>query len=75
MENLTEEQKAIFEKEISLARDQIQLILKKYNVALLPVITHIGNNTTSSVDIVKLKEQPKEPEGETKSVSTKDLEE
>lgn len=37
---------------IKQAKQELEAICKKYEIALIPVVTHQGNRTTSSIEIV-----------------------
>jgi hypothetical protein len=44
---------------MAAAKEEIEQILLKYNVVLIPVIIHQGENTISRIDIAPVSEQLK----------------
>lgn len=40
------------------AKEEIEAILKKYNVALVPIVIHQGDRTLSRIDITPIGESP-----------------
>lgn len=46
------------DKNLEAAKSEIEVILKKYNVVLVPVVIHHGDKTFSRIDITSLQETP-----------------
>ena len=46
------------------AKEEIEAICKKYEIALVPVVVHQGNRTASSIEIVPVSalQQPEAPD-------------
>jgi hypothetical protein len=45
------------EKNLEAAKAEIEIVLKKYKVALIPVIIHHGDTTFSRIDITNVQEK------------------
>lgn len=54
MEENTEQQnqKAVENENMAKAKSEIEEIVKKYNVSLVPVVMHHGDKTFSRIDIL-----------------------
>jgi hypothetical protein len=44
-------------EQIQEAKNEIEQICNKYNIALVPVVVHQGDRTFSSIEIVSLQKQ------------------
>lgn len=42
---------------LAQAKEEIETVCKKYNIALMPVVVHQGNRTQSSIEIVPIPEE------------------
>lgn len=55
MEQLNEQEnnkKEIDNQNMAMAKSEIEEIVKKYNISLVPVVLHHGDKTLSRIDIV-----------------------
>jgi len=43
---------------IQQAKNELEEICKKYNIALVPVVVHQGDRTFSSIEITPLSQEP-----------------
>ena len=40
------------QENLKLAKQELEIVCQKYDVALIPVVIHRGNDTVSSIDLV-----------------------
>lgn len=55
-----EQTPTISNEDLKQAKQELEAVCKKYGIALVPVVVHQGNRTTSSIEIVSIAalEQP-----------------
>jgi hypothetical protein len=52
---------------LQTVKQEIEAICKKYNIILVPVVVHQGDQTFSSIEIAPLKQQPQAEVSENKA--------
>lgn len=58
--NTTNEQQSVNEQKLASAKQEIEEILQKYEVALVPIVVHQGDRTFSRIDIAPVQPQQSE---------------